>query len=508
MKRKSPIFKSCMAALGFALLSLNSFAQHTSAFNFADDENMSMKNKIHPATKQLNTLVQLTDSIYEWHLDTATMTWNPYQRTINMLYDTNNNLANELRQSWNDSAWVNYSRGIYTYNGNNYITSFIGQWGAALLNNYKAIYSYDANNNLINQLGQTWNGSAWVNGWQYLYSYDANNNMLNELTQSWNGSTWVNSWQLLDTYDANSNHTSHEYQQWNGSAWVPYYYKDSWNYDANNNMMYHLMQGWNGSAWRNYSQVFFTYDSNNNQTSWLRQGFSGITNTWVDDERDTLIYDANNNLINEIHEWFWNGNNTWQCTYYTSNAYDINNNRLSALSQNCWSNIFSNYSLLTYTYDANNNKTNDLFQKWGDSVWINMEQKTWTFDANNFMISYVDIIWDTTGLIVGHTTGLIATGDSIHYYFHFPDTTPPPLPVYEGITIFPNPSSGIFTIQTEEQFINSTMTIFNVLGEEILEQKILAALTEINLSHHARGIYFLQLRTSGQTISKKIILQK
>jgi hypothetical protein len=47
-----------------------------------------------------------------------------------------------------------------------------------------------------------------------------------------------------------------------------------------------------------------------------------------------------------------------------------------------------------------------------------------------------------------------------------------------------------------------------MLGEKILEQNISSPKTEINLSNHPNGIYFVQLKSSDGIATKKIILSK
>ncbi|MBI3501021.1 MAG: PKD domain-containing protein [Bacteroidetes bacterium] len=76
----------------------------------------------------------------------------------------------------------------------------------------------------------------------------------------------------------------------------------------------------------------------------------------------------------------------------------------------------------------------------------------------------------------------------------------------EGITVYPNPNSGIFTIQSKEA--NGEVTITNVLGEKVyssLEQ--LNNLT-VNISARADGIYFLRIKTAHGTGTMKIILSR
>lgn len=76
-----------------------------------------------------------------------------------------------------------------------------------------------------------------------------------------------------------------------------------------------------------------------------------------------------------------------------------------------------------------------------------------------------------------------------------------------SFTISPNPSSSIFTLQSTTQlFSNSTFTITSILGKKIHEQKIVSEKTEINLSNHPKGIYFVKVIQDGKTEDKKIIL--
>jgi PKD repeat protein len=82
-----------------------------------------------------------------------------------------------------------------------------------------------------------------------------------------------------------------------------------------------------------------------------------------------------------------------------------------------------------------------------------------------------------------------------------------------GISIFPNPSTGKFTVIASEAK-QSQIEIYNVLGEIVLNLSInlpIAIGTTnqlIDLSDKPNGIYFLQLKTGQGTATKKIIIQK
>jgi len=78
----------------------------------------------------------------------------------------------------------------------------------------------------------------------------------------------------------------------------------------------------------------------------------------------------------------------------------------------------------------------------------------------------------------------------------------------ETISVYPNPSSGLFTIKSEKEI--SSIEILNVLGENIYSASNTLHLKshEIDLSKQPKGIYFYNLRSENATITTgKLIIQ-
>ncbi|MBK6642762.1 MAG: T9SS type A sorting domain-containing protein [Bacteroidetes bacterium] len=76
------------------------------------------------------------------------------------------------------------------------------------------------------------------------------------------------------------------------------------------------------------------------------------------------------------------------------------------------------------------------------------------------------------------------------------------------IDIFPNPSSGIFTINISNfQKTTIELTVLNVLGEIILKTLILSDKHEINLGNFAKGIYFIKATDNKNHYTRKVIVQ-
>jgi len=78
-----------------------------------------------------------------------------------------------------------------------------------------------------------------------------------------------------------------------------------------------------------------------------------------------------------------------------------------------------------------------------------------------------------------------------------------------NITVFPNPSSGYFTITFSDLINNGTVEVYNLLGEKIVEDIILfSTRKEINLKNASSGIYFVKIHEGEKQFVRKILLEK
>ncbi|NOQ71739.1 MAG: T9SS type A sorting domain-containing protein [Crocinitomix sp.] len=63
----------------------------------------------------------------------------------------------------------------------------------------------------------------------------------------------------------------------------------------------------------------------------------------------------------------------------------------------------------------------------------------------------------------------------------------------DNISVFPNPTSGEFTLQSSNGLTIQSATVYNVMGEMLHSEKAIANLSEVqmNLEHLAPGIYYV-----------------
>jgi len=71
------------------------------------------------------------------------------------------------------------------------------------------------------------------------------------------------------------------------------------------------------------------------------------------------------------------------------------------------------------------------------------------------------------------------------------------------VSVYPNPSNGVFNLEAQN---NATVTVFDMLGKQIVTQKITVGTATVNLSSFTAGIYFSKITTeNNQTQTVKLI---
>ena len=75
------------------------------------------------------------------------------------------------------------------------------------------------------------------------------------------------------------------------------------------------------------------------------------------------------------------------------------------------------------------------------------------------------------------------------------------------ITLYPNPSEGIFTVEATVSLQYVKLQIYDVLGKLILEKKNIKSSIKIDLSDKEKGVYQIQIITDKNVITKKFVIQ-
>jgi hypothetical protein len=74
------------------------------------------------------------------------------------------------------------------------------------------------------------------------------------------------------------------------------------------------------------------------------------------------------------------------------------------------------------------------------------------------------------------------------------------------ITVYPNPSTGLFTIQFPERLIGSEIQIFNQMGQLVFQTQAESSQNHINLAGFAKGIYQVRIISQHELTIKTMLL--
>ncbi|HRI33850.1 MAG TPA: T9SS type A sorting domain-containing protein, partial [Saprospiraceae bacterium] len=74
--------------------------------------------------------------------------------------------------------------------------------------------------------------------------------------------------------------------------------------------------------------------------------------------------------------------------------------------------------------------------------------------------------------------------------------------IFSEIFIYPNPTYGTFIIESK-----GDLEIYNLIGEKIFEQKLIADKTEIALKNQVTGVYCIKIIAGNKIYSQKIMIQ-
>jgi hypothetical protein len=76
-----------------------------------------------------------------------------------------------------------------------------------------------------------------------------------------------------------------------------------------------------------------------------------------------------------------------------------------------------------------------------------------------------------------------------------------------GISIFPNPATKIITIESEKDFKEAQLTIYNSKTQLVLQQSLQQKHLEIDISSFSSGVYFVKITSNNTTGVWKLVKQ-
>lgn len=178
------------------------------------------------------------------------------------------------------------------------------------------------------------------------------------------------------------------------------------------------------------------------------------------------------------------------------------NGRIDAVWLDTRDNPGSDSSALYYSYSIDQ----------GNS-WSANEMMSGSFNPHvgypnqNKMGDYFDMVSENSGAHLAWANTF--NGEQDVYYSHIVPpvaTTVNSISANNSVSVYPNPSTGLFVIRSEAKLTHIEM--LTVLGEKVFSKPIYKKISEIDISSQPSGIYFLKIvKLDGSIVVKKIIKQ-
>ncbi len=78
----------------------------------------------------------------------------------------------------------------------------------------------------------------------------------------------------------------------------------------------------------------------------------------------------------------------------------------------------------------------------------------------------------------------------------------------QGLTVYPNPNSGIFTLKSETLKFPISIEIFDISGKNVFEKKAVTATPyQVEFKPQNTGLYFLKVNDGNKTFTEKLIVK-
>jgi hypothetical protein len=240
-----------------------------------------------------------------------------------------------------------------------------------------------------------------------------------------------------------------------------------------------------------------TYQSQNSSIAHFGLGeismLDSVVINWLGGDKQRLYDVPSNQSLHIIEGLSYSFNSTSICdgdsTFFGDQWYSESGTYYDTIMVN--STIESIISLSISVDDLFYTET-DVTIAAGDSIFLAGEYQT---EAG----TYIDTLVNTMGCDTILTTNLsIDFSNSIREF------------TQSDLAIYPNPSSGNFTLQMNEAILINEVRVYSIVGDEVMLRNINEKIERIdfNLSDQSEGIYFISITTPVTSFTKKVILNK
>jgi hypothetical protein len=402
------------------------------------------------------------------------------------LYDNDGNKVLETKYLQQIDLWSRLSQTEWFYQGNVCISQRENKWKN---NKWETAYMIDyeyVNEKLIIESHQSYSNGNASPVKKIEFSYNLSRPILRQ-DKMWNGNNWILTVQTQFTYTQAGKTDSVTTSIFTPDvAPVHFLFVNKYNSDGNTESHITKQKGID-DEWTNSGLVNFFYNTGSSKPYSQRNKIWNAENSvWTNTQKIDYEYDNSNRILSETCQY-------WKTMYWENDfRYDIiyENNILvkkimSKPIYNMWRNIITiHYSDFT---EGNANLVESRFDFWGGNT-------------GEFTTSFIPYMFNNEPTIT--------KGNRVKLnYLQLNDTTSaayPLLSIKHEFPVYPNPSNGIYYIDTQNYKINS-WKVMDLNGRVLKIQNQTGKSGIIDISEFLKGIYMLQVNTDKQQIIQKLI---
>lgn len=335
---------------------------------------------------------------------------------------------------------------VIAYNLAGMVVREMHYYGAII--SYVDTFLYNTNGKKIKDIRLGNLGGTWDTSRVESFSYNSDNQIIVDLAVDYNnGVPFAYASKNLFTYNGNKQLVSNEYQYWDQGAWV------------------------------NSGFIIYSYLGNGQLNMVLSKDWNKQKNKYV--KRDS---------VTSISFYAWTGN----IDDAKPSSYTISDTAGVQYAD-------------TFSYDVNGNQIKEIDYVGGTKPWAYdyKQTNTYSYDSNKNITQRTEFNYRN-----GNATAIANDGSKTVYgNFKLFATGINPIALEKTLDIFPNPSTGTFTIPVVDGAAPADVKIYviDTFGKEVYHTSYNGP---INLSEQPDGLYFLTLIRNGTKTTSKLILSK
>jgi len=430
---------------------------------------------------------------------------------VKLLSISDNQLITELKVYDNDTVFK-YSY-LYDNLGNKVLETKFIQQDSAWIRKSLNEWIYDGNK-CITQREQIWNDSIWLMNYSIDYKYN-NIQLISELHKVYNNGVELPLKKIEYQYNK-SNLTSKNEYYWQSNNWILMLEND-YSYFQNGLTDSITTSNFQLGLLNNQFLSTFTYNLNGTLQSQLFREKVGLN--WINSELINWFYLPDSSVIQSVRNKKWiTDTSSWENTQKLDYQYNDSTELISETCQKwgpmCWSNEIK----YDYLYDNSNRlikKTlsKPIYNDWRGIISINYSNfarnkandivsvyEFWGGNTGELTTSYIPFIFNNE-LSIQKGKSLQISYLSLTDMSVFTPSNGNPIQL---IPVYPNPSDGLFYINSQQYTIKSWL-ITDLNGQLVKNQIQSFQSGVIDLSGFAKGIYILQVNTTEGQMNQKLI---